>query len=238
MPYNPVLAVVIPVYNEEENISDLLRDWHRTFTDAGIFFRIIMIDDGSKDGSLCLLRRLQQNDPSLSVYTQSNAGHGPAILKGYRIAVDIGAEWVFQIDSDHQLDVTAFGKLWEERDRYDFLLAERKEKNATLPRNCLSWVSGRIVYLLYGRGVKDVNCPYRLIRASQLRYALARIPDDSFAPNILLTSWFLRKRKNRIFTTTTEPRRERRQRQSKMNNYFLLGALRSAFQTILFRTRV
>ena len=234
MPDNPILAVVIPIYNEEKNITGLIRDWSPVFKNNGVPYRFILIDDGSKDGSLSLLRELQAKDDSLSVYTQSNAGHGPSILKGYRMALE--AEWVFQIDSDHQLDTGTFRELWDNRDRYDLLLAERKEKNATMPRQWVSGASSLLVRLLYGKGVKDVNSPYRLMRAERLRVALEKIPPDSFAPNVLLTSWFVLK-KNRIFTTVTEIRKEGMQRQSKMNPYFLRGILRSLRQTILFRIK-
>src|SRR5580692_4268772 len=106
MPGNPILAVVIPVYNEEKNIAALLQDWLPVFRDTGLPFRVILIDDGSKDDSLKILQTLQKNHAALEVYTQPNAGHGPSILKGYRLAA--AAQWVFQIDSDHQLDTAAF----------------------------------------------------------------------------------------------------------------------------------
>jgi len=235
MPDNPKLAVVIPVYNEEKNIVALIRDWSHVFGNTGVPYRIILIDDGSKDQSPGLIRQMQESYPFLFVHTQSNAGHGPSILKGYQMAQ--GAEWIFQIDSDHQLATNAFQELWDNRDRYDFLLAERKEKNATLPRKYVSRLSRLLVHLLYGRRVKDVNSPYRLIRSKRLQEVLDEIPEGSFAPNILLTSWFVLK-KSRIFTTITEVREAGLPRQSKMNSYFLKGALKSALQTIVFRIKL
>jgi glycosyltransferase involved in cell wall biosynthesis len=227
--------VVIPVYNEEKNIATLIRDWSHVFGNTGIPYHIILIDDGSKDQSLSLIRQMQDSHPFLFVHTQSNAGHGPSILKGYRMA--LGAEWIFQIDSDHQIETTTFQELWNNRDRYDFLLAERKEKNATLLRQYVSRISSLLVHLLYGHGVNDVNSPFRLMRSSRLQEALDKIPEGSFAPNILLTSWFVLK-KSRIFTTIAEVRRAGLPRQSKMNSYFLKGALKSALQTIVFRIKL
>jgi dolichol-phosphate mannosyltransferase len=234
MQYNPVLAVVIPVYNEEASLITLLQDWQSVFNATGEPYKIILVDDGSKDRSLQLLTTLEKNNPVLDVHTQANAGHGPAILKGYRLALN--AEWVFQIDSDHQLDTGAFAVLWANRQQFDLLIAERREKNATAGRNRLSSISRLFVRLFYGQQVKDVNSPYRLIRAEKLREAMEKIPDNSFAPNILLTSWFVLK-KNRIFTGLVEVRKEGLLRQSKMSGYIFRGALRSAFQTILFRIR-
>ena len=233
MPFDPALAIVIPVYNEAKNIPALLRDWQPVFQATGLPYRLILVDDGSTDGSLTLLKTLAATDPALSVHTQANAGHGPAIHKGYGMARD--AEWVFQIDSDHQLDPSAFPHLWENRERYDLLLAERKEKHGSAARRCLSLISVTLVRLLYGGGVRDANCPYRLMRGPLLQQALEKIPPDSFAPNILLTSWFILE-KNRIFTTVVEHRKED-QRPSRMSGYILRGALRSSLETLLFRLK-
>jgi glycosyltransferase involved in cell wall biosynthesis len=234
MPDNLTLAVVIPVYNEEENLAALLEDWQPVFRATGASYRVILIDDGSTDKSPEILKSRQKKDDALSVHTQRNTGHGPSILAGYRMALD--AEWVFQIDSDHQLDTRAFGELWSSRNQYDLLLAERKEKNAGFSRRYVSFISRWIVHTLFGRTVNDVNTPYRLMRSEPLRQALEKIPADSFAPNILLTAWFIAK-KRRIFTTKTGLRGGLQQRTSKMNGYFLRGALRSALQTLLFRIR-
>jgi dolichol-phosphate mannosyltransferase len=232
MSSNPVLAVVIPVYNEEENLLSLLHDWEPVFRGISVPYQLIFIDDGSTDNSLRLLE--QAGVPSIRIVTQANAGHGSAILRGYRLAVD--AEWVFQIDSDHQLDAGAFPELWTQREGYDLLLAERIEKDASPGRRVISAISRWIVGALFGRGVRDVNSPYRLMRAGCLREALEEVPPRSFAPNVLLTAWFVLK-KRRIFMTGTRPRGGALHRRSRLNGYFLRGAVRSAFQTLLFRIR-
>ena len=262
------LSVVIPVFNEEKNIGELLKDWQVILRAIPVRYRFIIINDGSTDNSLSILQSLAgemsagpqpsstavsrqstigqpsavsqpsttgQRPPPITIHTQTNAGHGPAILAGYRQALD--TEWVFQIDSDHQHDPATFGILWTNRNKYDFLLGERKEKNATLPRKWVSGASRVIVRLLYGKRVKDVNSPYRLMRCSELKEVLAFIPNDSFAPNILLTAWFVYFQ-TRIFTTEISNRTRGVQRQSKMNLYFLRGCFQSIFQTILFRFRL
>jgi glycosyltransferase involved in cell wall biosynthesis len=234
MPNNQILAVVIPIYNEQDNLIPLLRDWQPVFQKAAIPYQVILIDDGSTDQSLRLLQEMQLNDPTLTVITQPNAGHGPAILRGYHQALD--AEWVFQIDSDHQLDPAAFRDLWNNRDRYDLLLAQRVDKDASPGRRLISGISQKIVHGLFGTAVDDVNSPYRLMRAERLREALQKIPARSFAPNVLITAWFVLK-KSRIFTTETRPRGGAQRRRSKLNGYFLAGAIQSAFQTLMFRIR-
>lgn len=234
MPDSPTLAVVIPLYNEQDNIFPLLEDWLPVFKATEAAFRIIFIDDGSTDQGPARLRRILEEKDSIEVITQANAGHGPAILKGYRLALDV--EWVFQIDSDHQLDPAAFRDLWDNRDGYDLLLAERVNKDASPGRRLISRISRGIVDGLFGTAVDDVNSPYRLMRAARLREALQKIPGRSFAPNILVTGWFILK-KSRIFTTGVMPRGGAKRRRSRLNGYFLRGAIRSAIQTLLFRIR-
>ena len=234
MPYKPELAIVIPVYNEAGNLPALLRDWQPLFRSTGVPYRVILIDDGSTDNSLRILHTLAAGDPTLDVHTQPNAGHGPAILNGYHQA--LVADWVFQIDSDHQLETAAFPPLWANRNDYDLLIAQRVEKNATAGRQRISAVSRALVRLLFGKAVSDVNTPYRLMRSGSLKQALQKVPKDSFAPNILLTAWFVRK-KSRIFITTTENRKEGPLRQSKVSRHIFHGAVKSALQTFIFFIR-
>lgn len=229
------LAVVIPVFNEEKNIGELLRDWQATLQAIPVRYRFIIINDGSTDNSLPILQSIAGQTPELEIHTQPNAGHGPAILNGYRRALD--CEWIFQIDSDHQHDPAVFATLWKNRNEFDFLLGERKEKNATPARKTVSFVSTGIVRLLYGNRVKDVNSPYRLMRRTLLKPAMSGVPGNSFAPNILLTAWFVFF-KVRIFTIALGHRTGGIQRPSKMNFYILRGCFQSIFQTILFRFRL
>lgn len=235
MPFKPELSVVIPVYNEADNLPALLRDWQSVFRATGAPYQVILIDDGSTDDSLRLLQTLASNDPTLDIQSQPNAGHGPAILKGYHRANT--ADWVFQIDSDHQLDPAAFALLWANRNDYDLLIAQREERNATRGRQWISAITKVLVRRLFGNAVSDVNAPYRLMRGERLRQALLKVPNNSFAPNILLTAWFVRK-KSRIFTTTTQNRKEGPLRQSKLSRHIFRGAWQSAFQTLLFRIRL
>lgn len=229
------LMVIIPVYNEKASLPALMDDWRQTFAAIPLQYRFLFIDDGSTDGSLPLLRTIQQATSDMLVHSQPNAGHGPAILTGYRMALD--AEWILQLDSDHQLDPSAFIRMWQHRHRYDLLVGQRQDKNATIGRRCVSTASAAIVRLLYGQGIKDVNSPFRLFRSSRLAEALPHIPVQSFAPNVLLTAWFLAKGAP-VWTMPVPLRANASLRVSRLNGYFLKGSLQALLQTILFRFRL
>ena len=229
------LQIVIPVYNEAASLRPLIDDWRSLLNSIPVSYEFVFIDDGSTDQSLSLLKTCQQADPNILVYSQPNAGHGPAILAGYRQACQ--APWVLQIDSDHQLSPAAFPELWRQRQAYDLLLGQRQEKHAAPGRRFISGVSRGMLRMLFGRGPKDVNCPYRLYRGSALALALPAIPPDSFAPNVLLTAWFVHSRL-RIHTMPVSANPGMAVRKSKFNGYFLRGSIQALLQTFLFRIRI
>lgn len=235
MSTNYDLSIVIPLYNEEKNIVSLIHDWEAVFNHNNIGHQYFIINDGSTDKSLELLSVVAGTIPNINIFTYENEGHGESLLKAYKMALN--TTWVFQIDSDHQLENSAFNILWNNKDNYDFLLAQRENKNATAARNFISFISRMIVYLIYGNKVHDVNSPYRLMRSEKLKEAINLIGVKKFAPNILLTGFFIFK-KTRIFTTVVHQRNDALSKKSKMNMYFLKGAIRSIFQVIFFRFKL
>src|SRR5690606_20405473 len=93
----PELVVVVPVYNEESAIVQVLSDWRAELKQVIPNFQILVINDGSKDGTLAALNAL--NWPELRIHTHTNRGHGQSCLVGYIEAHRMGARYVFQIDS-------------------------------------------------------------------------------------------------------------------------------------------
>lgn len=179
------LALVTPVYNEEECIADVINSWHAMLKDAVPNHRMIVLNDGSKDNTAGVLEQFAGN-PHIHVVNKANSGHGPTILMGYREAVEV-ADWVFQVDSDNEMPPEAFPKLWADREHFDFLFGIRGGREQNLGRFVITRVSRLAVWALFGGGVKDVNVPYRLMRAGKLRPILEQIPDDTFAPNIVIS---------------------------------------------------
>jgi glycosyltransferase involved in cell wall biosynthesis len=179
------VAVVMPVHNEQGCIGRVLTSWRDMLLASGINFVMLVIDDGSRDGTGEILQEFARDD-RIRVTLQSNMGHGPTILRGYRSAVEL-AEWVFQCDSDDEMPADSFRDLWEVRGQVDAVLGYRQNRKQTLQRRVISFVSRATVDLLFGKGVTDVNAPYRLLRASALRRILPFIPPDTFAPNVVLS---------------------------------------------------
>ena len=190
------LAIVMPVYNEEACIVDVIRSWYSALSRLNIDFRIIILNDGSTDGTKESLAVFKSDD-RIEVTNKRNSGHGPTILMGYRKAVQL-ARWVFQCDSDDEMKADYFPDLWEKRAEFDALFGVRKGRSQNLIRRFISTCSRLSVRLLFGTGVTDVNTPYRLIRANTLKEIVYQIPDDTFAPNVII-SGTLSKAKLRVY---------------------------------------
>lgn len=180
------LAVVMPVYNEAVCIVRVLESWLALLEKTVKAFKIIVINDGSRDNTASSLAAFA-DDPRIEVINQANAGHGPAILRGYRQAV-VMAGWVFQVDSDDELKAADFPPFWERRAGYDALFGFRFDRHQPLGRKVVSFISRAVVFSFFGRVVKDVNVPYRLLRASLLAKILPSLAANTFAPNLLIAA--------------------------------------------------
>ncbi len=178
------LAIVMPVHNEQECIASVVRSWHNTLMMLGIDFVMITIDDGSSDATGRVLQEIA-ND-RIRVIHQANRGHGPTILRGYVQAAKL-AEWVFQCDSDDEMPVDGFPSLWEVRHQYEAVFGYRQARRQSVGRKLISLCSRATVRLAFGKGVRDVNTPYRLMRCDVLRPIIDRIPADTFAPNVIIS---------------------------------------------------
>lgn len=224
----PLLTVVVPVYQEEGAIPGVLAEWTRALAALSIDHRLRVYDDGSRDGTAALLDAAARADPRIEVVHQANRGHGPTILRGYREA---SSAWIFQVDGDGEMPADAFAVLWERREAYDLLVGDRRDRESAPLRRLVSASSRALVRIAFGRGPRDVNAPYRLWRAEALRPLLARIPDDAFAPNVLLSGLAARARL-RIFETPVPHHGRRTGRGSLGARRLAAGVLRSARQTL------
>jgi dolichol-phosphate mannosyltransferase len=180
----PELSIVMPVYNEGAVIAEVVTVWMQELERLEIDYEFLAYDDGSRDETGRILERLAGQQRGLMVTRKANSGHGPTILRGYREA---RGEWVFQVDSDDEMGPEHFAGLWKQRDDYDLLIGRRQHRDSPLARRLITAMSRATVWTLFGHAVTDVNAPYRLIRQSSLGELLTMIPDDTFAPNVIIS---------------------------------------------------
>ena len=139
------LIIVIPAYNEEENIENVVAQWHPIVEKTGEDSRLFVINDGSTDRTQEELDHLQGKYPQLRTVKKENQGHGATILYGYRCAIAEGADYIFQTDSDGQTLPEEFWKLWKDRKKCGLLIGSRKKRQDGWKRIFAQSVSGALV---------------------------------------------------------------------------------------------
>jgi len=224
----PVLSAVMPAYNEGEGIRDVLRAWLRQIDALGVPYELRVYDDGSCDGTADVVAALARDEPGLVLVWQTNRGHGPTVLRGYREA---RGEWIFQTDSDDEMGPESLAAVWAAREQADIVLGYRDDRQSPAGRRLISAVARWSVRLLFGGRLRDVNAPYRLHRRAALARLLPRVPADAFAPNVILSGLAARERLRIVEVPV--PYRTRRTGQSSIVRWKLWrAAARSFLQTL------
>lgn len=201
------LYIVIPAYNEEENIRQVVADWYPIVDVRSGDSRLVVVNDGSRDNTLNVLKELQKEHPKLVVLDKANGGHGSTILYGYDYALKHGAEYIFQTDSDGQTYASEFDAFWNERNSYDILIGHRNHREDGLSRVIVTKVLKLVIGMCFHVSVTDANTPYRLMRASVLREEIGLVPKDFFLSNVLITVLFTKHlRKIKYIPITFRPR--------------------------------
>ena len=179
------LSVVIPAYNEAESIERLVDDLALALPEVARQFEVIVVDDASTDETPAILHRLAAERAWLHVErADRNAGHGPSVIRGLDKAK---AEWILQIDSDGQFVVAELALLWAARAECDVALGVRALRHDPRHRLLLTRAVRVGTSLLGGRGLRDVNTPFRLVRREVWDDLRPLVDAATLAPNIFVS---------------------------------------------------
>lgn len=187
-----VLYIVMPAYNEEANIETVIREWYPVIeTHAGGRSRLVVVNDGSKDSTYAAAKALEQKMPQLEVLDKPNSGHGATVLYAYRYALDAGADYIFQTDSDGQTRPAEFEPFWERRQANAATIGWRRGREDGASRVFVTKTLKLVLRLTFGINVTDANTPYRLMRREVLEAYIPDVPKDFNLSNVMLTVLFL-----------------------------------------------
>ena len=193
---NDILYIVMPAYNEAENIEGAVDEWYKVVEKhcAAGRSRFLVINDGSTDNTEKVVKKLCADKPLLRIITKENGGHGSAVMFGYRTALDSGAKYIFQTDSDRQTSPAEFEGFWRQRERFDVIIGNRYMREDGVSRIFVSRTETLLLSTFLHAYVKDANTPYRLMSADALNAAMAYLDKDESIPNMMLSAVFKRMR--------------------------------------------
>lgn len=185
------LYIVMPAYNEEANIESVVKQWHpicEKINANGQLSKMVVANDGSKDGTAKVLEELQSKYCHLIALDKPNSGHGATVLYLYRYAIENGANYIFQTDSDGQTLPEEFWQMWESREKYDFHIGTRGGRQDGLSRVFVTKTLRIVVWLMFHEWVKDANTPFRLMKSDKLQSILECIPEDYNLANVAVSA--------------------------------------------------
>ena len=162
------LSIVIPLYNEEPNVAPLHAELSAILTSMAVPHEVVLIDDGSTDGTFEVLRRIQNTDPYVRVVRFArNFGQTAAFAAGFAYA---RGEFIVTFDGDLQNDPADIPRLLEIARNYDVVCGWRKErKDDFLTRSVPSVIANRLIGLVSGVKVHDVGCSLKVFRAEVVK---------------------------------------------------------------------
>ena len=165
----PILSIVVPVYNEEDNIRPLFEKIQTVCEAIGDAYEVLFVDDGSKDKTFAVLSELSKQEPQLVVLRfQENAGQTAAMAAGFEFA---RGQRIISMDGDLQNDPADIPKLLEKLDEgYDLVCGWRKERQdkfltRRVPSIIANWIIGKVT----GVPIHDNGCSLKAYRASIIK---------------------------------------------------------------------
>jgi len=204
----PEISVVVPVFNEEENLPLLAAELQAVLRSLGRPCEVIFVDDGSTDGSLEALGRVGLQDSAVRIVRlPRNAGQSAALAAGFRAA---RGGLVVTLDADLQNDPADVPRLLNHLEGYDVVCGVRTSRQDGWLRKASSRIAGGVRNRLTRDPVADAGCTLRVYRAEFLR----RIPLFSGMHRFLPT---LLKLEGARITEVPVHHRPRRHGQSKYN---------------------
>ena len=158
----PRLSVVVPIFNEEENVLPLVQELEKGLEACGRAWEILLVDDGSTDGSFAAMRELQRRDKRLRVIRfRRNFGQTAAFAAGFAHA---RGEWVITIDADLQNDPADIPALLAKAEEgYDIVSGWRANRqDALVSRKIPSRVANKLIAAVTGVRLKDYGCSLKI----------------------------------------------------------------------------
>lgn len=176
--------VVIPTYDEADTIGELLDGLFA----LGLDLEALIVDDHSPDGTAAVIRKTMEKEPRLHLIERSGKmGLGSAYLEGFRVALEKGAEAVFEMDGDLSHHPKYIPLLLEKLKEADLVIGSRYIKGVSvvdwpMGRLLLSYFANRWAKWMTAVPVKDMTSGFKVFRREALlAIDLSRVRSDGYS---------------------------------------------------------
>lgn len=162
--------IVVPTYNEYENVERLTGEIHRFQPQVNILF----VDDSSPDGTSDLIKKIQRENSNIYLLErQGKMGLGSAYIAGFKFALEKGFEYIFEMDADFSHDPKEIPNFLEAIELNDLVLGSRYIKgvnvvNWPLKRLLLSYFANMYTRIITGISVRDSTGGFKCFRRQVL----------------------------------------------------------------------
>ncbi len=197
------LYIIMPAYNEEKTIKNVIEEWYEVIEKIGNKSKLVVFNNMSKDNTENIVKSLMKDKPNLILETCNIQGHGPTVRMGYEYALNHGADYIFQTDTDGQTLPSEFYKFWENRKKYDVQIGYRNHRKDGFSRIIVTKTLKLVIKLIFKVSVTDANTPYRLMSKEVLKKHIDKVPKDFNLPNVLLSVIFVKEKEKVIFYEIT-----------------------------------
>jgi len=156
------ISLVLPAYNEAENIEPLVAEATPALKASADDYEIIVVDDGSADGTAEVTRRVMEVYPAVRlVEHEVNKGFGAAVFTGFTSATK---DWIFYTDADRQFVLSELERFVPYMDQADLIAGYRAPRRDPFLRVFYGKGWSALCTLMFGYTVRDVDCGFKLFR--------------------------------------------------------------------------
>ena len=183
------LALAVPAYNEADGIEEFLTELDEALAGWNGPVTVFVVDDASRDDTRQVLDGLADS-LALDLVVETNAansGHGPTVLRAYRLALDSSADVVLQVDGDGQFDPVQCRDLFAALDGADVAAGVRTSRTDPWFRKVLSATVRLYLRVVFDVRRQDPNCPFRAYHRAALVKLIDEIEPDAMIPTIYLS---------------------------------------------------
>lgn len=157
------LSIFFPAYNDAGSIAEVVRSYHAEARKFASDVEVVVVNDGSRDGTGEILEALSLEMPALRVvHHPSNMGYGAALITGFRSCTH---ELVFYTDGDGQYKASDMEALFEALDGdTDVVNGYKRSRGDGMGRAFTGTLYKTVTKMLFGIRIRDIDCDYRLVR--------------------------------------------------------------------------